>query len=204
MGERSWSAIPLDWQVKGPCKACNEGWMEDLEAYVQPALVPMLQDQRVALGVKAQWGLSMWATLRVLVAQHGHEADARSIPERAYHRFYETRALPVGAQVWLGRYSGGGAWPTDYQHVELFASGPSRPEPPGPNAYVVAFSVGYVAFLYWGHDIEDGPVLDIGSDLGRFFVPIWPIARDGVEWPPPGLLGADGLEAAIRGLPIAF
>jgi hypothetical protein len=53
--------------------------------------------------------------------------------------------------VWLGRYSGAGAGPTQYNHLELYVSAPPAvPEPPEPNVHRVACSVGYVAFIYWG------------------------------------------------------
>jgi hypothetical protein len=202
LSEDRWSAIPIDWQVKAPCKPCNEGWMEDLESETRPVLVPMLEDRAVILDASDQDILAKWATLRTLMAQHGHPPGKQAIPAESYHRFYRSRERPVGAQIWTGRYSGAGAWPTDYHHVELFVSSPGRPDPARPNGYVVAFSVGYVAFLYWGHEIEDGPVIDIGG-LAPYFVPIWPVGAS-VDWPPPGLIGAGGLEAAIRRLPIDF
>jgi hypothetical protein len=203
LSHKPWSAIPIDLQVKAPCKPCNEGWMEDLEAEVRPVLIPMLEDKAVVLDAIQQHTLAKWATLRAMMAQHAHPPGKQAIPAATYHRFYRTRTLPVGAQVWTGRYGGAGGWPTDYHHVELFHSGPGRPEPASPNGYVAAFSVGYAAFLYWGHEIEDGPVLDIGGDLSRYFVPVWPPTAP-VDWPPPGVLGANGLEASIRGLPIEF
>jgi hypothetical protein len=63
-----WSAIPIDWQVKGPCKPCNEGWMEELETVARPILVPMLEDKTVVLDALDQQTLARWATLRVLMA----------------------------------------------------------------------------------------------------------------------------------------
>ena len=124
------------------------------------------------------------------------------IPADAYPRFHRSRDIPWVAQIWTGRYGGAGAWPTEYQRVELFVSR-SGPEPPSPNAYVAAFSVGYVAFLYWGISIKDGPVLDIGRSLAEYFMPIWPVGAP-TGWPPSGVIGADGLRAAIRDLPIDF
>jgi hypothetical protein len=177
--------------------------MEALESAARPILVPMLEDKTVVLDAIQQSTLAKWATLRVLMAQHAHPPGMRAIPDASYHRFYRSLALPVGAQVWTGRYGGAGGWPTDYHHLELFASGPTRPEPPSPNVYTSAFSVGYVAFLYWGHEIEDGPIIDIGRDLSRWWLPVWPVGGP-IDWPPTGVLGADGLEASIRKLPVDF
>jgi hypothetical protein len=201
---KDWPAIPLDWEVKAPCQQCNWGWMNDLEKEVRPTLIPMLENKAGALTTTQQESLAKWATLKVLMGQHGHPKDLHTIPTEAYHRFYRTRALPVGAQIWTGRYDGSGSWPTHYRHVEMFFSATGRPEPARANGYVVAFAVGYVAFLYFGHEIEDGPILDIGRDLGRYFVPVWPTTPVDLLWPPHGLLGSDGLDATLRGLPFGI
>jgi hypothetical protein len=199
-----WREAPIDWQVKAPCKPCNEDWMNDLEGEAREVLPPMLADTRVVLDAVQQHTLAKWGTLRVLMGQHGHPPGKRAVPEGSYHAFYRSRALPSGAQVWVGRYSGAGPWPTDYRHVELFISSPDHREPARPNAYVVGFTVGYVAFLYWGHEIEDGPEIDLDG-IAPYFVPVWPVTGP-VVWPPPGLIGENGLEleAAIRRLPIDF
>ena len=196
VSENTWAEAPIDWQAKGPCKPCNEGWMERLEAETRPILIPMLQDQRVTLDARKQDTLAKWAALRTLIAQHGHPPGKRAISPETYHRFYRSRELPIGARIWIGRYSGAGAWPTDYRHVELFFSTEGRPEPTQPNGYAVAFTVGYVAFLHWGHEIEAGPGANIGV-LSPFFVSIWPTGP-AVEWPPAGLIEASELDAAIR------
>jgi hypothetical protein len=194
--------MPINWEVAAPCTKCNEGWMEDLETETQPILTPMLLDQEIALNPQAQRTLAQWATLRVMMAQHAHPTDNRSIPDESYARFYVSRALPAGAQVWIGRYSGAGAWPTNYQHTDLHASLAGRPPPSRPNGYLVAFSIGYVAFFYWGHEIENGPSrVNIGELLAPYLVPIWP-ATGNVRWPPKGLLGANDLGAIMRAFPI--
>jgi hypothetical protein len=118
-----WREAPFDWQVKAPCKPCNEGWMEALEGQAREVLPPMLDDTRVVLDAVQQHTLAKWATLRVLMGQHGHPPGMRAIPE---------------------------------------TNSPDHGEPDRPNAYVVGFTVGYVAFLYWGHEIEDGLQIDLG------------------------------------------
>jgi hypothetical protein len=175
--------------------------MEGLETETQPILIPMLEDKAVVLDAIQQHTLAKWATLRVLMGQHGLPSDMRAIPEASYHRFYDSRALPLGAQIWVGRYNGAGEWPTEYNHLELFLPQPERPEPSRPNGYMVACSVGYVALLYWGHELQDGQAIDSLGALTGYFAPIWPVSGPFV-WPPPGLIGATGLEAALRSLPV--
>lgn len=174
--------------------------MEAIEEECRPILIPMLRNEKVLLDANSCHSLAKWVTLRVLIAQHAAPENLRIIPPGTYHRFYRSRSLPSGAQVWMGRYNGTGMWPCDYHHLELTIAGPSGPEPSEPNGYFVAFVVGYVAFLCFGHEIKGGErILNLSGGLDRYFVPIWPDAAT-VTWPPEGVLGANGLEAVIRTL----
>jgi hypothetical protein len=194
-----WPEAPLDWKVSGPCEPCNNGWMNRIENETQPILTPMIQHQEVALGPVDQEKLASWATLRVLVGQHGHPAERRrAIPEERYHRFYEARELP-NCQIWIARRNGEGSWPTDHHHRELFIHLVGAPDPTAPNAYLTAFAVGHVAFIYWGSNFKQGPTVNLGQNLMPYLLPIWP-AISPVRWPAEGLLGATGLEAVIRNL----
>jgi len=69
--------------------------------------------------------------------------------------------MPVGARIWAARYDGSGAWPTAYHYLELFITQNGGIEPPSPNGYLAGFSVGYLAFFYWGHEQRYGPIRDV-------------------------------------------
>jgi len=198
-----WAAIPIDWQVKAPCKPCNEGWMNRLEAECRPHLIPMLRNQTVPLDASDQHSLAKWVTLKALMAQYGHPGGMQEIPADSYHRFYRSQALPPGAQIWIGRYNGAGAWPCDYQHLPLYMTPQGEPEPSRPNANVSAFTIGYAAFLYFGHELEEGPVFTPDSTAREYFVPIWP-SSTAVVWPPKGLIGADGIDVLMRSLEVTL
>ena len=169
--------------------------MENLENEARPLLIPMLRNEEVTMRPEEQRILARWATLKMLVAQEGHGDMKRVIPRDRYRLFYAERSLPVGAQVWVGRYNGGGSWPTNYQYRELFMTMHGQEEPPVPNAYLVGFTVGYLAFIYWGHEIQRGPIANV-RQVESYLTPIWP-ATGIVKWPPPALMGADGLELVM-------
>jgi hypothetical protein len=193
----SWEAIPLDWQVAAPCKDCNEGWMEQIETAARPILTPMLDDKRVSLDISGVDVLAQWVTLRVMVAQHAYPKERRrSITQERYRAFFQTRQVPPGTQIWVGRYSGAGPWPTQYYHREIRIA---RPDTSPPNAYIVGFSVGYVAFVCWGHEVTAGAIVRLGQKMHELLAPIWP-ALSPISWPPPGLLGAEGLATAVANL----
>jgi hypothetical protein len=196
----TWNEAPIDWEVSGPCEPCNRGWMEEIEKEAAPILTPLIQHQEgIDLGPVEKETLARWATLRVLVGQHGHPRDRRrAIPPDRYHRFYESREMP-NCQAWMARRNGEGPWPTDYHHRELFIHLVGRPDPTTPNAYLTSFAVGHVAFVFWGSSFKQGPTVDVGENLRTYLLPLWPDI-DPILWPPAGLLGPTGLNAVMQGL----
>jgi len=193
-----WPSPGFDREVSGPCKPCNEGWMEELEREAAPCLTPMLLNEERVFRQEEQRTLARWATMKMLVAQESHGEMRRVIPLDRYRLFYANRSLPIGAQVWIGRYSGAGSWPTNYQYRELFMTIQGQDEPSLPNAYIVGFTIGYLAFVYWGHEITYGPVADI-QEVQPFLSQVWP-ATGVAKWPPPGLMEADGLDFVMKQL----
>jgi hypothetical protein len=195
-----WPGNGFDRQVSGPCKQCNEGWMGDLEREVAPLLIPMLRNEVTQFRPEAQQTIARWATLKVLVAQQSHPSGKQTVPAARYRRFFVDRQLPSGAQIWIGRRNGEGSWPTDYQYHELFMTPGGEDEPTNPNAYLVAFSIGYLAFFYWGHELQHGPVANLG-EVASFVSQVWP-ATGVSSWPPQGLLKADGLKFIMNRFPL--
>jgi hypothetical protein len=193
----TWTDIPINRQVAAPCKGCNEGWMEGIESETRPILTPMIQHESVNLDPCDQEVLARWATLRVMMAQYMFPPEKhRPIRPERYHRFYEAKELPPKAQVWIARRNGEGPWPTHCVHKELFIA---TPKSSGPNAYITAFAVGHVAFVYWGHEVKDGATLRIGKGMKPFLLPIWP-EIDPIRWPPVGLLGETDIDAVVENL----
>lgn len=197
--DESWEDIPFNWQVKGPCEPCNTGWMEGIESETRPVLTPLIQHESRTLDPCDQEALSRWATIRVMMALLGHPAGKRgTISSERYHRFYEAGELP-NCQIWVAQRNGQGPWPADYVYNELFLTLAESPEPAAANAYVTAFAVGHVAFVYWGSQFKQGPTVEIGENLRPYLLPIWPDVS-AVRWPPEGVLGATGLEAVVKNL----
>lgn len=195
-----WREPAFGQEIAGPCKPCNEGWMERIEAEARPSLIPMLRNQPVDLKPEAQRAVARWATLKLLVAHLGHGRDRQWIPRDRYRLFYVDRSLPGGASIWLGRYSGAGAWPTAYGCRELYLTPNGGQEPDTPNSYLAAFSIGYLAFFYWGHELRLGPIADV-SRIRPYLTQIWP-ATAVARWPPADLLDADGLDFVMSRFPI--
>jgi hypothetical protein len=75
-----------------------------------------------------------------------------------------------------------------------------RAEPQAPNGYLSGFSVGHLAFFYWGHELRRSPRADV-SQVEPYLSPVWP-ATGVVKWPPPRLLEADGVDFVTTRFPI--
>lgn len=135
-------------EISGPCKRCNETWMNELEREAAPTLIPMLHNEKVELRPEEQRAVARWATLKLLIAQELHPSLERIIDPSRYRQFYVDRSLPTGAQIWLGRYSSAGPWPTNYRFQALFMTMHGQDETPLPNAYLAGFTIGYLAFVY--------------------------------------------------------
>ena len=193
----SWEAIPLDWQVAAPCKECNEGWMEQIETAAPPILTAMLDDKRVSLDISGVDALAQWVTLHVMVAQHAYPKEETSIdPEGALSGVLPNPSSSARCTDLGWPLQRSWPWPTQYLHREIRIA---RPDPSPPNAYIVGFSVGYAAFVCWGHEVTAGAIVRLGQNMHELVTPIWP-ALSPISWPPPGLLGAEGLATAVANL----
>lgn len=197
---QSWPEAGFGQEVSGPCKRCNETWMERIEADARASLVPMLEDRPVDLRPEAQRAVARWATLKLLVAHLGHPADRQSIPAERYRSFFIDRSLPVGARVWIGRYGGAGAWPTDYSYLELSLTEYGARPPRIPNAYLAGFSVGHLAFFYWGHELPHGPTPEV-TRVANYLTSVWP-ATGRASWPPEDPLDGDGIRFVMNRFPV--
>ncbi len=174
--------------------------MNDLEQEAAPILIPMLHNEKVEMRPPEQRTVARWGTLKLLVAQELHPSLDRIIDPSRYRRFYVDRSLPTSAQIWLGRYSGAGPWPTNYRFQALFVTMHGQDEAPLPNAYLAGFTIGYLAFVYWGHEFRYGAVADT-SQIDGYLTQIWP-ATGIAHWPPPDLMEADGLDFVLDRFPI--
>jgi hypothetical protein len=160
----------------------------------------MLEDRETELRPEAQRAVVRWATLKLLVAHLGHPIEKQSIPATRYRQFFIDHSPPVGARVWIGRNDGSGAWPTHYRYLELFVSENGGVEPAVSNGYLAAFSVGHLAFFYWGHELRRGPLPDV-SRVSAYVTPVSP-ATGKAFWPPEKSLDGDGMRFVMERFPV--
>lgn len=103
---RQWHDKALNLKAKEVCKACNAGWMSDLENEAKPAMKEMiLHGGKATLFPKDVASIAAFSFKTAVVANH-----MRPIPEMFFtlserRRFAATLELPTGVQIWLGRMS---------------------------------------------------------------------------------------------------
>lgn len=77
--QNSYPAFPAQQTVQGVCKACNSGWLSEIQTAAKPFLLPALKStRRRSIGEEAQKALGVWAFRAALLA--GAKAGAAAIP----------------------------------------------------------------------------------------------------------------------------
>lgn len=103
---RRWRARAYDRQASVVCRACNGGWMSDLETAVSALLDPGELDGKL-LSSAQQTSLATWAMKSALTMDAAQSPVDRVIPMEMARRFGRDRRLPESAQVWIASYIGG-------------------------------------------------------------------------------------------------
>jgi len=201
MNNEEWNAVPFNMRIKDMCKPCNNEWCNKIENEAKALLIPMIAGAPISLDVAQQTALANQAMLIALMLQLTHAEGERSIALDAYRWFRRERHPLPNEQMWVARYDGTGEWPTSYRHYGMSIFDAAVADPPDDvNAHALAFSVGHLVVVAFGHTIDHE--LRIGVSDGPASVvlhPIWP-ARSNVEFPGPGYVqGAGGLDALVDG-----
>lgn len=69
---QEWSATDVaGFVARVVCGPCNNGWMSELEARVQPSLAPMIAGQPARLAPAVQLDLAAWTAMKAFVVEFG-------------------------------------------------------------------------------------------------------------------------------------
>jgi hypothetical protein len=175
-------------KINTVCGKCNNGWMSVLEQRNIPLIGCLLQDLSAPLDIAQQTSLSAWAVKTAMVLDS--VKDQTTNP-----RFYEktecvnmrlTRIIPDRTRVWIGRLSISalGAYGMD---LGIVLDGSVK----AGIGMATTIIVGHLAVqvlssrIYPEHRAKN--LTDIQPKTGawdKMLVPIWPIGRHSVMWPP--------------------
>lgn len=192
-----WRTLQPELAVRCVCRACNNGWMSQLETRSQHLLQPLLTGERCELGpagqtILATWGLKTGMVLEALDSVHQRVYSAA---ERAQLRTDGT--IPWRTSVWLAA----SADPSWFMSIKNRHLGAGIEQDIVGASITMAFAhvVLQVLTIRVPHDV--GPATHVTTDVRRgswdqATVRIWPTQSTEISWPPIlGLNGQIGLDA---------
>jgi len=160
------------------CKACNSGWMSNLETRAIPALKPMVEVRSLSLTADDAALVATWAMKTAIIAQEVGER----VTTRAQAKAFKAKQEPVpGTKIWLGEYDEKArgnvwtfAWPwvEDYRKPELRA-----------NSFLEIFAAGRLLLLVAASRDPDFAGFEPMNRGKKRFVRIWP-GPVAITWPP--------------------
>jgi hypothetical protein len=191
-----WSAKLATQTVKRVCRACNNGWMADLENQARAPLTAVLDAQAMTLVPSEQGALARWA-LKTATA-----CDLCN-PQPAAPQAFRTELVgggdpPDGIVVFIARYTGqrhpllSGGWT---RQVRIAVGG----RPSMVHMMQLTVAIGSVVFGVFGHGLAGTVDLRPVGWKAKYAQVVWPIAAP-VRWPPRVSLDDDDLRRFAREL----
>jgi len=195
-----------DWQkarhgmtVRFVCRACNSGWMSQLEGRAKPIVERLLDDPRVTLNTTNQTTLAAWTVKSAMVfeALRGHPNWFYADEDRRALR--STLAIPPRTHVWLAKCLAlPGIYCNATDHTES-----AHPTPDETRMYVTTLAFGTVALqavtAKVPGSIPESVRIEFNVHPGPWeqgTLSLWPVDTESLAWPPPlDLVGEPGLRA---------
>jgi hypothetical protein len=197
--EKRWDADSMDHEVKVVCKACNEGWMSNLESqHAQPSMKsPILSDAPLMLSTKQLVSIAIFAFKTAVIGDATERKRSPFFRVEMRREFAATLRMPAGFQVWIGCID-----ESDPHHGVFrrrYWESPPRAAR-GFHIYNTTWGIGRFLFqataTKWA-DVRDRhfmvPHLTQSEEWNRYSIPIWPMMNGPIEesWPPIGHIGHD-------------
>ena len=171
------------WFTRAFCRACNGGWMAQLEEATRPVLGPMIRSRPTTLlGEREQRLLTLWATKTALAFQTMELTSTQWALPEDFATLHARSEPPPGSQVWLGAREQ--FYPAWYRAHSLSRD---RSAIDVVDGYSVVLTVGFaVFFLIVSRDPQ--VQVRLRGEGALAMAPIWPRRREHVRWPPARLL----------------
>jgi hypothetical protein len=189
---KRWEAPPFTATVKDVCERCNNEWMSRIEAEAKKYAEPLIRgDEKVLIDPDAQWAISRWAYLKVLLFER---VDKRYqlLPERRYREMYASSlgepTLPANMTVLIAAHEG--LRLGQYAHRLLADAGTEKPD-----LFIGTITIRHLVVQVIEDIADDGEVKTFQHDprVAGHEARIWPFSES-FKWPPRLALNDLGLE----------
>jgi hypothetical protein len=187
-----WDAPLFSATIKDVCGRCNNAWMSRIEAEAKAYAEPLIRgEEGILIGVDAQWAISRWAYLKVLLFERVDKRQ-RLLPENRYREMYESSlgepTLPANMTVLLAAHEG-----ERYGQYapRLLADARSRK----PELFIGTITIQHLVVQVIEDVARDGEVKSFQHDkrIAGNEARIWPFSQP-FDWPPGLALTDSGLE----------
>lgn len=204
-----WRRKPFREKAKFVCKACNQGWMSELENEAKPVLTPAITRKEVpfAFDLVAQWVAARWAVKTTYVMQ----ASLPLVPPVHPMLLMLNFKPPPQVTVWIGSHARAREDPINscYLQKPLSLSGDQAGVRKSVDfGYMSFLAVGGISFLVVEHRFKSyiECVLGDSNPFSDMFVKLWPRTRRVLEWPPSSMADRDYLNLLFDPdtLPVGF
>lgn len=187
------------------CEPCNTGWMHEMEESCEALLNKLMQGGSRNLRYWRQVLAATWAVKTAMVWDWVSPKN-HVIPLDALHIHHRAQRLSLRQQVWTGRYIGSQAHHS-FRRTGAHVVGPvtgGSEDPQDAHAYLVALSVGQLAFVVFGHLLGIPIQFPLSEEVESKMIPIWPPTNEVARWPPANTLDDAEMNAIVTslGLPI--
>lgn len=183
-GRAQFTSNKFEMTVKHVCKACNGGWMSDIETRAKAHVLPMIVgDYTKHLSKQGFSEVVRWCYLKVLSLEIGRPDDQEATHAREVFRaFKDSKAPPrTGCAIALGVRSITDANPEFViHHSGAYSVGSGAPLEPRFHWYVTTLVVGHLAIQVVGLrrtddlDVEPAPGFQVAWPIGPGWTFTWP------------------------------
>ncbi len=192
--QQDWrSANPIDFVANCVCKACNSGWMSDIETAAQLAISAMIRGEPVALNRQNQDQVAAWLGLKAIVQRYG-QSPPLSVPREWLDHYHTHHRAPDSWTMRISRYAGDRVVRMTGADGTAIIRNSLAPFPVQQAALMFSIAIGH----FFGQVLGVRQQTAVGGDQ-RLFAEIWPhpilrlgtaqlVSPDLVAWPPEGSL----------------
>jgi hypothetical protein len=165
-------------------KACNNGWMSQLEEDAKQIILAMLSQEPIILGVREQEKIARWAKLKVIVLDQSAPRDA-VVDTRGCAEFMAMRETVTKFTVYVGRCISP-RWHLNMLKFSVAMSKTPIPLSSPQNVQTTAFGFAGLFVYCVSHTV---PLIDLSNIMiADPRCPVMPSTID-MPWPPEQPLG---------------